>query len=63
MPRSRRLERLRFSTLGSRASVELRDRIITLCEERDAEGAAAARDNWLSLDDVVDLDENDDRPA
>jgi DNA-binding GntR family transcriptional regulator len=63
-PVLRRLERLRFSSLKGRASVTLHDRIVTLCEAGDAEGAAAAaRENWLSLDEVVDLDEDDDRPA
>ena len=61
-PVLRRLERLRFSSLNGRASVALHDRIISLCEARDADGAAAAaRDNWLSLDEVFDLDGDDDR--
>jgi DNA-binding GntR family transcriptional regulator len=63
-PVLRRLERLQFSSLNSRASVAIHDRIITLCEARDVEGAAAtARDNWLSLDQVFDRDVNDDPPA
>lgn len=34
----------------------LHDRIVVLCEARDVEGAAAAaRDNWLSLDPLADL--------
>ncbi|WP_250005133.1 GntR family transcriptional regulator [Actinoplanes sp. M2I2] len=56
-PVLRRLERLRFSSLNGRASVALHDRIITLCEAGDGEGAsAAARDNWLSLTEVFELD-------
>ncbi|MGW4945617.1 GntR family transcriptional regulator [Actinoplanes sp. NPDC004185] len=52
-PVLRRLERLRFSSLNGRTSVALHDRIIQLCEARDVEGAAAAaRDNWMSLDEV-----------
>ncbi|MGK5683885.1 GntR family transcriptional regulator [Actinoplanes sp. URMC 104] len=62
-PVLRRLERLRFSSLDGRSSVALHERIIALCEARDAEGAAAAaRDNWMSLDEVFDLEENADRP-
>ncbi|MCM4083570.1 GntR family transcriptional regulator [Paractinoplanes hotanensis] len=58
-PVLRRMERLRFSSLNGRASVALHDRIIALCEAGDAEGAAAAaRDNWLSLGEVFDLDAN-----
>jgi DNA-binding GntR family transcriptional regulator len=56
-PVLRRLERLRFSSLDGRASVALHDRIITLCEAGDADGAAAAaRDNWMSLEQVFDLE-------
>jgi DNA-binding GntR family transcriptional regulator len=53
-PVLRRMERLQFSSLKGRASVATHDRIIVLCETRDVEGAAAAaRENWLSLDPVV----------
>ncbi|MCO8275552.1 GntR family transcriptional regulator [Actinoplanes sp. TRM 88003] len=56
-PVLRRMERLRFSSLRGRDSVALHDRIITLCETGDAEAAAtAARENWLSLDEVFDVD-------
>jgi DNA-binding GntR family transcriptional regulator len=55
-PVLRRLERLRFSSVSGRGSVELHDRIITLCEAGDVEGAAAAaRANWMSLDPRVDF--------
>lgn len=63
-PVLRRLERLRFSSLDGRASVALHDRIVSLCEARDVEGAAAAaRANWMSLDEVFHLGEDDDPPA
>ncbi|WP_229068655.1 GntR family transcriptional regulator [Actinoplanes sp. DH11] len=55
-PVLRRLERLRFASVSGRGSVALHDRIIDLCEARDADGAAAAaRDNWMSLDPRVDF--------
>jgi len=55
-PVLRRLERLRFSSLKGRLSVDMHDRIIALCESRDVEGAAtAARENWMSLDEVFEL--------
>lgn len=56
-PVLRRLERLRFSSLDGRSSVAMHDRIIALCEARDADGAAtAAKDNWMSLDEVFALE-------
>ncbi|MBB2946465.1 DNA-binding GntR family transcriptional regulator [Actinoplanes lutulentus] len=55
-PVLRRLERLRFSSVSGRGSVALHERIIVLCEAGDVEGAAAAaRDNWMSLDPRVDF--------
>jgi DNA-binding GntR family transcriptional regulator len=49
-PVLRRLERLRFSSLGGRGSVAQHDRIVALCEAGDVEGAAAAtRANWQTL--------------
>ena len=62
-PMLRRLERLRFSSLSGRGSVAQHDLIITRCEARDVEGAAAAaRGNWLSLDEVFDLETAGDPP-
>ncbi len=50
MPRLRRLERARFSSLAGRRSVEQHERIITCCAAADAPAAAAAAsDNWLTL--------------
>jgi len=52
----RRLERLRFSRLDGRGSIALHDRIITLCAEGDADGAArAAHENWQTLLPLVEL--------
>lgn len=49
-PVIRRVERLRFSTLGGRASVARHEELIRLCEASDAEQAAAiAFDTWHSL--------------
>lgn len=63
-PVLRRMERLRFSSLGGRASVALHDRIVALCEAGDAEGAAAAaRDNWLALSEVFDGEVDTGPPA
>ncbi|MFF0174183.1 GntR family transcriptional regulator [Micromonospora profundi] len=63
-PILRRLERLRFSSLNARDSVALHDRIIDFCAAGDAERAAlAARDNWLSLDPLFDVECPDDPPA
>lgn len=54
-PVLRRLERLRFSSLGGRGSVAQHERIIALCEAGDAEGAAAAtRANWQTLVPLLD---------
>ncbi len=54
-PVLRRLERLRFSSLIGRSSVAMHDRIIALCEARDVDGAAAAaRANWMSLDEAFE---------
>lgn len=55
-PVLRRLERLRFSSVSGRGSVELHEQIIILCEAGDVDGAAAAaRANWMSLDPRVDF--------
>jgi DNA-binding GntR family transcriptional regulator len=63
-PVLRRLERLRFSSLDGRSSVAMHDRIVTLCEAQDVEGAAtAARDNWMSLDEVFEVEAATDAPA
>ncbi len=63
-PVLRRLERLRFSSLNGRSSVAMHDRIITLCEAGDVEAAAtAARTNWMSLDEVFDVDTATGPPA
>lgn len=52
----RRLERLRFSSLDGRRSIALHDRIIELCEQGDADGAArAAHENWQTLLPLVEL--------
>ncbi|PZF80139.1 GntR family transcriptional regulator [Jiangella anatolica] len=49
-PVLRRAERLRFSTLGGRASVARHDELIRLCAAGDADAAAAvAFDTWHSL--------------
>ncbi|MEO3974011.1 GntR family transcriptional regulator [Streptomyces sp. CAU 1734] len=49
-PVLRRLERLRFSSLGGRESVAQHDRIIALCAAGETEAAAAAaRANWSTL--------------
>jgi DNA-binding GntR family transcriptional regulator len=65
-PVLRRLERLRFSSLSGRESVAQHDRIITLCEAGDVEGAAAAtRANWETLAPLIDsaLAGGDGRPS
>ncbi|MBB6473669.1 GntR family transcriptional regulator [Sphaerisporangium rubeum] len=49
-PVLRRAERLRFSTLGGRASIARHDELIRLCAAGDAEKAAVvAFDTWRSL--------------
>jgi DNA-binding GntR family transcriptional regulator len=49
-PVLRRAERLRFSSLGGRASLARHDELIRLCAAGDAEQAAAvAFDTWHSL--------------
>lgn len=49
-PVLRRAERLRFASLGGRASLARHDELIRLCAALDAESAAAvAFDTWLSL--------------
>lgn len=50
-PLLRRLERARFESLAGRGSVADHDRIIALCAAGDGAGAAAAaRENWLTLE-------------
>lgn len=49
-PVVRRAERLRFSSLGGRASIARHDELIRLCAAGDADGAAAvAFDTWRTL--------------
>ncbi len=59
-PLLRRAERLRFSTLPGRASVDLHDRLITLCEDGDAE--AAAEVSWQTWQTLRPTDVPDERP-
>jgi DNA-binding GntR family transcriptional regulator len=61
-PVLRRAERLRFASLGGRASLARHDELIRLCAARDAEGAAAvAFDTWHSLPATVEpIGEDDD---
>lgn len=55
-PLLRRVERLRFSSLTGRASVELHERLIDLCAEGDADGAAdVAWETWQTLRPLLDL--------
>jgi DNA-binding GntR family transcriptional regulator len=50
-PVLRRVERIRFGSVGGRDSVAQHARIVDLAEAGDAEGAAAEiRRNWLTLD-------------
>jgi DNA-binding GntR family transcriptional regulator len=50
MPMLRRAERLRFATLGGRASVNRHTKLIDLCAQGEAEAAAAvAFDTWHTL--------------
>ncbi|GAA2447538.1 GntR family transcriptional regulator [Streptomyces macrosporus] len=54
-PVLRRVERLRFSSLSGRGSVAQHERIVALCEDGDAEGAAeATRANWHTLVPLLD---------
>jgi DNA-binding GntR family transcriptional regulator len=55
LPRLRRLERMRFSSLPGRRSVKQHKRIITAAAGGDPEAAAeAAMDNWLALGTLID---------
>ena len=55
MPRLRRVERLRFGSLPGRRSVRQHDRIIALAARAQApEAAAAVRENWLTLGELID---------
>src|SRR6478735_5530363 len=51
MPRIRRLERLRFSSLGGRASVKQHAEILTAAPE---DAADLVKRNWLSLGALID---------
>ncbi|WP_407703640.1 GntR family transcriptional regulator [Streptomyces triticagri] len=54
-PVLRRVERLRFGSLGGRESVAQHERIIALCEAGDVDGAAAAvHANWQTLAPLLD---------
>jgi DNA-binding GntR family transcriptional regulator len=54
-PVLRRVERLRFSSLGARRSVTLHDRLIDLCAAGDVEGAAAVSTRtWQTLTPLLD---------
>jgi DNA-binding GntR family transcriptional regulator len=54
-PVLRRVERLRFGTLGGRASVRLHDRLIELCAAGDADAAAAvSTETWHALTPLLD---------
>jgi DNA-binding FadR family transcriptional regulator len=51
----RRVERLRFSSLTCRGSVALHQRLVDLCEQGDAEQAAAVSfDTWQGLQPLLD---------
>lgn len=54
-PVLRRVEFLRFSSLSGRQSIAQHKRIIDLCRQGDAEGAAeATRQNWEALSPILD---------
>lgn len=54
-PTLRRLERLRFSSLPGRTSVQLHARLVDLCEAGDAERAAAvSHETWQTLKPLLD---------
>lgn len=54
-PTLRRIERLRFSSLTARTSVEQHDDIIRLCSQGAAvEAAVATRSNWQTLSPLID---------
>lgn len=55
-PVLRRLEYLRFSSLSGRQSIAQHKRIIQLCKQGDAAGAAeATQSNWETLTQLVDV--------
>jgi DNA-binding GntR family transcriptional regulator len=55
MPRLRRLERLRFSSLAGRASVRQHDAILGAAGQHDVTTTAErVRENWLSLGTLID---------
>ena len=54
-PLLRRLERLQFSPVAARRSVELHDRLIEACAAGDADGAARVTAQiWRTLEDLAD---------
>jgi DNA-binding GntR family transcriptional regulator len=54
-PVLRRVERLRFSSLAGRASVDLHARLVDLCEAGDAEAAASvSHQTWQTLKPLLD---------
>jgi hypothetical protein len=54
-PSLRRLERLRFSSLTGRGSVELHQRLIECCAAGDATGAAAVSfETWQTLEPLLE---------
>ena len=55
MPRLRRLERLRFSSLAGRGSVRQHDAILAAAAAHDVKTTAErVRENWLSLGTLID---------
>jgi DNA-binding GntR family transcriptional regulator len=55
MPRLRRVERLHFASLAGRGSVQQHEEIVSLAARgRTADAAAATRQNWLSLGELIE---------
>jgi DNA-binding GntR family transcriptional regulator len=62
-PRIRRLERLRFASLPGRESIDMHERIIQACAERDVEQACrVVHDNWDTLGRLIATAFDDDDP-